>query len=384
MHRRRSTDLGWWHKVMQEHAEKKVREWQDGARCGVDQAVHVQDVESDPECGDHVPEWIHEVRRRGSVTMECRRPSAVQEVVSVVSDTPLVAPRPRAPAKEKLGGIFHVAEAEKEVDAEFEVMRRAASPPLLGGDIVFPRCESPEVCKISTDLPFTLRASEEKRRDPTQKLGLWGGYCFNPCKEEPLPSPSPLDPNNLTPPSGGGLLWSARNTPSARPHTDAPSPPPSPAGRMWCSANPKPTPPQGLSPFQSIGAPSPERQTAFARPALEPEARERRIASEFNDAFVTQLYNYLSLGYPATARDFDAELCAATGISEEDITREDVRTMERGHLCGSEVEGCPEEMRSPRWKALRAYVRGWAGDQEDLDSSKPGPWAEGGRGSWRT
>ncbi|SPO05118.1 uncharacterized protein DNG_07803 [Cephalotrichum gorgonifer] len=381
--RRKSTDLGWWHKVMQEHAEEKVRAWQDGRDSDDDRVV---DVESDPEGADCMPEWICEVKGQGPLVIECRPPppaSPAQKEVAVVAETPLVAPKPRAAPKGILGGLVN-ADAENEVDMEYEAMRRAASPPMLGGDIVFPRCLSPETCKISTDLPFSLRESEEKRRDPTQKCGLWGGYCFKAPKEEP--SPLLLDPNTMTPPSNGGSMWCAKAAaPPAGPCTGALSPPPTPPmSGMWSAATPQPqpAPSQGLNRFQKASA-APEKPTAPTKPALTPEEKERRISAEFTDAFVTQLYNYLSLGYPVTARAFDAELCAVTGMSEVDITGGDAKAMERGHMCNVDVERCPAERQCPRWKALKAYVLKWAEDQEDLDEVKVDFRAVGGRGSWR-
>src|SRR5690606_4454107 len=112
----------------------------------------------------------------------------------------LVAPKPRAPLKKKIAGVVG-ADADEGADLEFEVMCRAASPPLLGQGIVFPRCQSPETTKISTDLPFTLRETEENRRDLTQKSGLWRGYCFQTaCKDD--------TPHSLPSSACRGSLWS--------------------------------------------------------------------------------------------------------------------------------------------------------------------------------
>lgn len=340
---RGSTDMGW-------------------CRGQGDTEVEVTDVESDPECAS--PGWTH-----GTKKARRRAPPAK----NTVSETPLLAPKPRAPFREKAGVI---APPEREADPEFAAMRRAASPPLLGDNITFPRCESPETCHISTDLPFELRAEEEGRRDPTQKCGLWGGYCFN--KEKGV-----LGGDKLTPPGGSGL-WGGMG--GGRP-ADVLSPPPSPAGSgMWSAPAPGPAlRSQGLNPFQNVipVQPPPPTQPQRAKPTLCPEEKEKRIQEEFTDEFVTQLYNYLSLGYPATARAFDGELGAAAGMSEDEVRTGDEVVLKRGHICDGLVGGLPVERRGRRWWALREYVLAWARGQESLEGGGEGVGAGVGVGVWR-
>lgn len=342
--RRRSTDMEWLH-VLQDSAERE-----DPASV----LVVERDVESEPECA--LPKWTAADKKR-------RVTKCPAQVTIAVNDAPLLAPKPRARFREKPAAINTTA--GEGVDPEFEVMRRAASPPLLGDGLVFPRCESPETCRLTTDLPFTQRAAEEKRRDPTQKCGLWGGYCF---KKEEKASPV-VDANKLTPPGNSGL-WGGK---ASGPRNDAPTPPPTP-------------PSQGLNPFQNVLVQRVEPPAA--KPAPSPEEKERRIEAEFTDGFVTQLYNYLSLGYPVTARAFDEELSAMSGATVEELRAEDEEVMRRGHVCDTEVERCPAERQCPRWRALREYVKEWARGQEDLETGRKGVvglgvgiW--GGRGSWR-
>lgn len=356
--RRRSTDMSWWQGPSS----------QDGIQSEgpAVPAVDARDVESEPECP---------VPRR--TPADAKRRLTETHVQVSTSNVLLLAPKPRAPFREKPAAINTAA--EKAVDPEFEVMRRAASPPLLGGDLVFPRCESPETCRLTTDVPFAQCALEARKRDPTQKCGLWGGYCFK-VKEE---APSVVDANKLTPPGHAGL-WPGRGSTGPQAHADVPSPPPTPRG-MWAALR-TPTPPsQGLNPFQNIPVPM-EPPAEPAKTPLTPEEKERRVEAEFTDAFVTQVYNYLSLGYPVTARDFDDELSASSGISVEELRSQDEEVMRRGHVCDFEVEKCPAERQCPRWRALKEYVKGWARGQENLDVGRKwgagvGVW--GARGSWR-
>lgn len=405
--RRRSTDLGWWHKVMQEHAEQKVREWQTQHHETSDlDAGDVRDVESDPESVDwfrekvQVPEATANVDPRPSPPWEGEEPSGPK----------IVAPKPRAPHKEKkkLARVLG-SEPQEAVDMEFEIMRRAASPPLLGDEIVFPRCASPEVCKISTDLPYTLRASEEKRRDVTQKSGLWGGYCYKTaCKQTTTASAtsitcaSVLESQMLTPDSIADscsyLSIVKRERGTVEPEQRVLSPPSTPVSAgLWgsCASRapaqapaPAATQSRGLNPFQGLGSvcrsPSPMGSAALARPKMTAGEKERRIAAEFDDHFVTQVYNYLSLGYPASARAFDEELCASVSeLSLDDMRHDDEAVLAKGLVWDDEVEKLPEQGRCARWKALKAYIHDWAGAQEDLDELSPGFWGVGQRGSWR-
>lgn len=87
---------------------------------------------------------------------------------------------------------------------------------------------------------------------------------------------------------------------------------------------------------------------------------------EFHAGFVTQVYNYLSLGYPCMARDYDHELSRISGVTVEDLRRDDLHTDAKGHLVTPESELA---VACRRWKALRLYVQEWARQQ-------PGMWED--------
>jgi hypothetical protein len=147
---------------------------------------------------------------------------------------------------------------------------------------------------------------------------------------------------------------------------------------------------------------------------------EEKIAAEFHDKFVTQVYNYLSLGYPALARQYDEELSKISLIALDDLERDDEAIMENlwgehdydhnhnhtgsngtktkppahanckkieatGHIMldSEEKDGIREEDRCQRWKALKLYIYEWARQHPDLNAISPLAWGVGERrGSW--
>lgn len=108
----------------------------------------------------------------------------------------------------------------------------------------------------------------------------------------------------------------------------------------------------------------------------------RKADAEFDDGFVTQIYNYLSLGYPCVARYYDHELTKISGISLEDLRRDDLCTDARGYVVApldNLAVGCV------RWKALRLYIHEWARQQPNMVEDETGLEAWGvpeRRGSW--
>lgn len=118
--------------------------------------------------------------------------------------------------------------------------------------------------------------------------------------------------------------------------------------------------------------------------------REKSIEQEFDDAFVTQVYNYLSLGYPSLAKKFDFEFSKITKISVEDLRRDDCNTNAKGYIgapegSGSDVRGMQDGC-CERWRALRLYIREWARQQPNMvsrDGTANKDWgARARKGSW--
>lgn len=118
--------------------------------------------------------------------------------------------------------------------------------------------------------------------------------------------------------------------------------------------------------------------------------REKVIESEFHDGFVTQVYNYLSLGYPALARKYDYELSKITRVPVENLRQDDQHTNAKGYVGAPEGTGCDlrgvQEGHCERWTALRLYVTEWARQQPRMDVSSAAAnddWgARARKGSW--
>ncbi|KAF7567469.1 hypothetical protein PtrM4_140600 [Pyrenophora tritici-repentis] len=93
-------------------------------------------------------------------------------------------------------------------------------------------------------------------------------------------------------------------------------------------------------------------------------AVEQTIEEEFGDDFVTQVYNYLSLGYPSMARPFDEELSKVSNISISELRQDDHLATSRGYIRlgkdGNLKDTEITEETCMRWRALRIYIQEWA------------------------
>jgi hypothetical protein len=110
---------------------------------------------------------------------------------------------------------------------------------------------------------------------------------------------------------------------------------------------------------------------------------QKAIESEFPDTFVTQIYNYLSLGYPCLARHYDQELSRISGISLEDLRWDDLNTDARGYVVAPEHDTLTNAC--ARWKALRLYIQEWARQEPGMaeDETNLEGWGLPERkGSW--
>lgn len=107
------------------------------------------------------------------------------------------------------------------------------------------------------------------------------------------------------------------------------------------------------------------------------------MLEEFDDGFVTQVYNYLSLGYPALARQFDEELSKIAQVSVAELRMDDEKTA-HGHI-GLKEADTQTAKDSARWKALKVYILEWgmAHPSLETDSAAPSAWGvRARRGSW--
>lgn len=290
-------------------------------------------------------------------------------------------------------GFLDPATAKKLVneqrDPELERMRKGARPPMLGKDIQFPRCSSPEPSRfdptqgcdvVKTALCYLseqAKAASEKgeslwcgqgngrQTSKTPSLwstansrassthGLWGGFCVNGGEQSPRGPTGILTPHNE----------------KANPL----SPCPTPAMSLL-----PPTPPASAygitTDFSSID---------------EKLAIEQSITEDFSDDFVTQVYNYLSLGYPSMARPFDDELSKISKIPVFELRQDDYLAESRGYIRlgkdGNLTDTLITEDTCMRWRALRIYIQEWARQHPGMAEDESLTGARGTavrKGSW--
>ncbi|KAH0537086.1 hypothetical protein FGG08_006088 [Glutinoglossum americanum] len=209
-------------------------------------------------------------------------------------------------------------------------MRDAASPPMLGSSLKFRLCYSPR--QISSELDHSNQGNASRSKNGG---GLWMGLCLAKPKGEDTASKvmSRLDE---TPPTPKAISFSCR-----------------------------------------------------AEHAKGGRDIDAEIDREFNDEFVTQVYNYLSLGYPCLARKFDEELSQVSGVPLGEISSADQLANAKGYVGLGEGVGVATvgvvDGRCGRWKALRSYIREWAKQSPGMEQGGVGldTWGVRARkGSW--
>ncbi|KAL1965322.1 hypothetical protein VTN77DRAFT_5924 [Rasamsonia byssochlamydoides] len=251
-------------------------------------------------------------------------------------------------------------------------MRHAASPPMLGNDLVFPFSLSPQATRCENDQGLASHQESHDRED-RKSTGLW---CANSRTEH----------------EDGAGLWMGlcrkddelSQSPSKHFRSGIVTPTPDIDGESYLSLNKA----ASHSPSAQLLITPPESESSLDHMDKMPSLEEE-IDREFNDGFVTQVYNYLSLGYPSVARYYDYELSKISGIPVEDLRRDDLRTDAKGYVGAPEGVGVNEEGvtggRCMRWTALRLYIREWARQQPRMagNDSNLDTWGvRERRGSW--
>lgn len=255
---------------------------------------------------------------------------------------------------------------------EIEKMRNAASPPMAGEDLLFPMCPSPKQTRLDVG-HYPYAPKEGRVATPHEHTGLWAPSCGAKTSGSAhcglwmgtSAGAAHENPRNLQ----TGLLTPGRE------HDDP----------FSLSSNPS---------DQTELPPSPPRsQRDSQSPGLDSVLlTEEQIALEFHDAFVTQVYNYLSLGYPSLAHRFDEELSKIAQIPIEELRRGDQNTNAKGYIGAPEGAGRDtnvadlQEGVCVRWSALKKYVHEWARQQCHMAARMNGQNGEWGhrakRGSW--
>ncbi|EMC93286.1 hypothetical protein BAUCODRAFT_45003, partial [Baudoinia panamericana UAMH 10762] len=297
-------------------------------------------------------------------------------------------------------------------EEEMRSMRDRARPPMLGADIQFPRCPSPEPARFDVTQGSTVlrqqmcyltehaeseanRPDEEvglwhapspdadkgevsvwSRKTSTKgsgKLGLWGGFC--------------VDDGTSTAPASGGLIPPTGPTGLLTPRVERVENPfessfadPSAAIQIGAGLRTPPTPPRSIQ----------DGDLGRIDGVLNAEHDlDEVMEKEYPDTFITQVFNYLSLGYPTLARPFDEELSKISRVSIAELRKDDrkAKKSSKGYIrIGPDFEGDGmAEQESVRWHALKLYVREWARQEKNMVKvdGPGGNWGTGARrGSW--
>ncbi|OJD19768.1 hypothetical protein AJ78_00267 [Emergomyces pasteurianus Ep9510] len=287
----------------------------------------------------------------------------------------------------------HHAAHQAGLDGWQKGIEESASPPMLGGDIVFPQSLSPQTTRCDVDHPPEPH-HHDNCADPITCEGLWspnhhnrdcndGGLWMGLCRrtDEPEHSPSSMPkPGIITPAAANekGHFQSLNGIKTTATTTTTITSPRTPDTPSQLPTTPPPS--------------NPDLDNVDELLLLEQD-----IKREFDDAFVTQIYNYLSLGYPCLARDYDEELSKISHIPIEELRKDDKRANAKGYVGAPEGVGVGENAMSSgtcmRWTALRLYIHEWARQQPRMakadrfprphDVSGLDAWgARARRGSW--
>jgi hypothetical protein len=252
-------------------------------------------------------------------------------------------------------------------DTELARMRAAASPPMLGGDLIFPYTISPKMTRCDPDQaprPRTADSDDEADEPSSPELwrsakkletntgeGLWMGMCQAGLWQPQSPK-SGLRSGIQTPlpetPAGERNNPFESTTPGRGTRTPARRRVPFPSSQSLLPL----TPPR-----------SQDGEDVFTSTIDKKLILEKQIDDEFPSRVITQIYNYLSLGYPSLAHMFDDELSKIARIPIEELRKDDNNVDAKGYVGAPEGDGWEEAEvigRCKRWEALRLYVKEWA------------------------
>lgn len=251
-------------------------------------------------------------------------------------------------------------------DNEMKPMRSAASPPMAGEDLKFPKCPSPQATRMDVhQYPGMKNYKDQERRRHT---GLW------------TPGGGSSRQNSV---SG---LWMGVNAASVQANMVVPQ---TLRSGLLTPTSERDDPLSASADYSSHHLPPSPPDSQEDNKIDNTLQRELSIEQELNDSFVTQVYNYLSLGYPSLARKFDEELSKITRVSVEDLRKDDGLVNAKGYVgapegTGTDVRGIMEgQTKCERWCALKKYVREWGRQQPEMRVGGDSGWgARARKGSW--
>ncbi|KIX01682.1 uncharacterized protein Z518_09408 [Rhinocladiella mackenziei CBS 650.93] len=280
-------------------------------------------------------------------------------------------------------------------DSELARMRAAASPPMLGDNLIFPFTISPKMTRCDPDQPPRPRnvdGDDESKNSGGPVLwkseakpkndaggGLWMGMCQAGMWQ-------PRGPENGL---RSGIQTPAPQTPASEKTNPFESTTPGRDGQTPGRRRPY----SGISLVPLTPPRSQDGEDVFTSMIDKKLHLEKKIEDEFPARVITQIYNYLSLGYPSLAHMFDEELSKISRIPLEELRKDDYNVDAKGYVGAPEGDGCDESEvigKCKRWEALRLYVREWArqspnfaDDQRRVKLGANEDWgARARKGSW--
>jgi hypothetical protein len=285
---------------------------------------------------------------------------------------------------------------------------------MLGSDLRFPRSASPEPARFdvtqgSNQLRSQMCYLTEQSQSEISPEGLWGGKKMSKDPSEHQKSVQKsmntiYNQESATSQSGGGL-WGGFCVDDHKAGDNSLAPPT--AAMQTGLMTPAFEPPNPFDTGFSLPPPITLPQTPPVNDDFgnsidiiltEDLELDEVMEKEYPDSFVTQVYNYLSLGYPTIARAFDEELSKISHTPVSVLRRDDdiAKKMPRGYIrLGEDFEGRDdgtnqelEEGGCERWLALKKYIREWARQEKNMvrtgsTQGLAGNWGTGARrGSW--
>ena len=287
-----------------------------------------------------------------------------REKAEVSNQDMLDSPIPTMAAQQILNTSTEI-QTPADGDEQYDVLgARPTSPPLLGDDLIFPQSLSPQGTRnINGNIASQSHGYFDQLYQPSGGLwcanlhvvhggggGLWMGTCHKEGERD------------------GKSLFQGPIT-SANGHQDVL------------------TYPDALVSYEDAN------QISY-NPSIndrEFDDTSRRfnaqddLEKEVNDGFVTQIYNYLSLGYPCVARHYDHELSEFSSMSVKELQQDDLHTDDKGYVGifeGTAGNTMPSGCISMRWMALRLYIQEWVKRQPRMAGNLEASSVCERRGSW--
>lgn len=246
-----------------------------------------------------------------------------------------------------------------------DLMVRPTSPPLLGDDLIFPQSLSPQgIRHIYGNSTHQRQGYFDQLYQPPEGLwcanlhvvqnggdGLWMGTCHKPGE------------------SNGKSLFQGSTASANNNHPDDISI--CPGESLSCE-----------DASQLSYSPSMTTQTASD---TKRRLRSQDDLEELDNGFVTQIYNYLSLGYPCVAHNYDQELSDVSSIPVDELRQDNFHTNDKGFV--GIIEGTAGNTEYTgytcmRWVALRLYIQEWAKRQTRIPGGIEASGVCERRGSW--